>query len=317
MSNKIKVIIQIMFFVFIVYVFIRTIFIQNELKTLQIRFSEILTQEQKVAEIEQRELFTVTSATMEIIAIGVALFALFGGFISVINVNQSRELSKYMKKAKQAIRNQKELSANRFLQEGQLYRSWNRPHYARESYNLAMDRGKGTFSALVAEFALISMYADILSDQLCELENVEKKFETFIEKLKKGKHYYRGRKYLRADSYFTLACIYANFTLSAVRLSEKKKYAQKASKMFELAIKEDSTNPDVYRNYAAHLSGINEIKKCKKQIKLAHECVENDILLAEFMDNKRLVDLFTLGGRRTEEESKAMLREIDVYFNGI
>ena len=288
---------------------------EKEIKFLQNKISHINNTNREVGNFEQEEILSITSASMEIIAIGIGLFALFGGFLSLINVNQSREMSETTKKAKHVLKNQRELSANRFLQEGRFYTSWNRPHYARESYELAIKHGRGTFSALVAEFALISMYADILSDKMDKLADVEKQFEGFIKELQEGKHYYRGRRYLRADSYFTLACIYANFVLSDIDISEKEKYAKKACKMFEYAIREDYTNPDIYRNYAAHLSVINKMSKCKKQIRLAQKYAKKDVLLAEFMDQNRLIDLFTLRGKRSVAEAKEILSMIGVVIN--
>lgn len=74
---------------------------------------------------------------------------------------------------------------------------------------------------------------------------------------------------MRADSYFTLACIYANCALTNIESSKKIEYVEKANEMFELAIKEDDENPDIYRNYAAHLSGINKMEECKEQMRLA------------------------------------------------
>ena len=306
----------------VIFLCVKTYFMNNDIESLETRFSIISSQkqndynsEQGVDGSDQRDLITLTSTSMGIISVGVALFTLFGGFLALINMDQSRELSKTMRNAETLLENQKELVANRFVQDGRLYASWDRPHYARSSYISAIEKGKGTFSALIAKFALISMYADRLSDQgnkfaTDKMEGIEKHLKDLIKELKQGEHFDDGIRYLRADSYFTLACIYANCTLSAFNLSEQKKYAEKASKMFQCAIKEDDTNPDIYRNYAAHLFEIHEIKKCKKQIKMAYKCAKEDVLLSDFMNKERLVKLFMAHGKRTEEEAEDIITKI-------
>ena len=328
-------IMQITIIVLLVFLWVRISYIQDDIELLQNEISKISTKEQTINNFEQKaknprqkvnnseqevddfdesKIITLTSTSMEIIAVGVTLFTLFGGFLSLINMSQWRDALKSIEMAEKAMENQKELIASRFLQEGKLYESWHRPHYARESYNLAMKNGEDTFSALVAEFALNSMQADVLSNpiQLDELEKVEKQLKEFIEKLKSGKHFHKGRRRLRADSYFTLACIYAVCTLDNVESCEKDAYAEKANEMFESAIKEDATNPDFYLHYAAHLSGRGDIAKGKKQMGLAREYAQRDALLSEFMDTERLIDLFKLQGTRTRKEAEDILFQMGV-----
>ncbi len=311
-KRLLKILMEIVICGLIIFLITKMKYMEKEIESLKNSLSQIQVVEQEGKDINQEEVLTITSASMDIIAVGIGLFTLYGGFLSLINVNQSRELSETMRKTKRAIRNQKELSANRFLQEGQLYRTWNRPNYAKKSYELAIEHGKGTFSALVAKYTLISMYADRLSDNVEKLADIEKQFKDFIKELQEEKRFYRGRKYLRADSYFTLACIYANYALNDIDCLKKLEYERKACEMFELAIKEDDENPDIYRNYAAHLSKINKMKECKKQIQLAQKYAKKDIILSEFMDKKRLVNLFRLQNKRSKKEAKAILKEIGI-----
>lgn len=177
---KIRLLMEIIICGLVIFLIAEMIHMKKEIVSLQNSLSSILILEQEGNNINQEEIAAITSASMEIIAVGIGLFTLYGGFLSLINVHQSRELAKTMKKAKRVIRSQRELSANRFLQEGQLYRSWNRPHYAKESYELAIEKGKGTFSALVAKFTLISMYADRLSDRADRLEDIEKSLKNLL-----------------------------------------------------------------------------------------------------------------------------------------
>lgn len=294
----------------IVYLFFKVEYMDNEIKILKKNNLQQFYTEKVLDDYNSDIFMSKTSISMDIIACGIAVFTLYGGFLSLINLKQSAELKKTMRKAKKALRNQKELSSSRFLQEGQLYRTWHRPHYAKESYELAVKYGKNTFSALVAKYSLITMYADVLSYKEKGIEDIEKQFKQYINELEKGKHYYRGRKCLKADSYFTLGCIYANWFLECTDANKKGKYSDKACEMFEKSIKEDNTNPDTYRNYAAHLSAINDFKSCKVNLNLANECAKKDDIYAELMAPERLVDLFKLKGKRDEDEAKKLLSKI-------
>lgn len=58
------------------------------------------------------------SASLDIIAIGIAVFTIFGGILSVFNIARSKELEEAISKAEKAVENQKELIGARLLQDG-------------------------------------------------------------------------------------------------------------------------------------------------------------------------------------------------------
>lgn len=112
---KIRLLMEIIICGLIIFLIAEMIYMKKEIVSLQNSLSQILILEQEGNNINQEEIATITSASMEIIAVGIGLFTLYGGFLSLINVHQSRELAKTMKKAKRVIRSQRELSANQFL----------------------------------------------------------------------------------------------------------------------------------------------------------------------------------------------------------
>lgn len=192
-----------------------------------------------------------TAVLLEMISVGVALFALFGGFLSVFNILKSRELLDAIKCAHQATEDQQELHAHRLLQEGRSYAIRNRPAYAAERYQQAMDLLPNSFTALSAEYELATLYSDVTYDhqQSGQLEEIIKRFTDILSHIESTTSDKVGIQHLRGEVYFALGCI--NGTYGAYQKNSRSRYVKESIKWFEKSIDCDPKNVDYYRHIAA------------------------------------------------------------------
>ena len=99
-------------------------------------------------------------------------------------------------------------------------------------------------------------------------------------------------------------------------IEEKSKCQIKTKELFDMAIKEDNSNPDFYRNYAVFLATMGKKDECYSKLMLAKNLSDGDILLADFMELKRLQDLFRSAQDYYTDEIKEMLgKEFDIKFD--
>ena len=150
-------IIVVVTFALSVYTFVQYILLESELNQIVSSLSKEATDE-----ISFGVDTDVVSVSLGIITAGIGLFALFGGILSIFNIKQSKELDIAISDAREALENQYELQGARLIQEGRVYVLRNRYKYAVNNFNQVIETLPGSISALICEFEIFSLYADIL-----------------------------------------------------------------------------------------------------------------------------------------------------------
>ena len=256
------------------------------------------------------------SVSLGIITAGISVFALFGGILSIINIKQSKELDAAIDNAQKALENQNELLGARLIQEGRVYALRNRYKYAENNFNKVIETLPGTVSALICEYEIFSLYADIGTPEdigtLEYRENLDHRFESLIKKIEYSKVAADEGKMIKADTYFTYGCICGNCALTEEG-QKRKILLSKSVEAFSNAIELDNGNVDFYRNQAISYALADDIDKCKSALNKGRVLAESDILYSHLVDRERLKKLFKPSSIYLSDQMKEMLkREFDV-----
>ena len=277
-------IIVVVTFALSVYTFVQYILLESELNQIVSSLSKEATDE-----ISFGVDTDVVSVSLGIITAGIGLFALFGGILSIFNIKQSKELDIAISDAREALENQYELQGARLIQEGRVYVLRNRYKYAVNNFNQVIETLPGSISALICEFEIFSLYADILP--LEYKERLNEQFETLIRKLDSCNGHVNESKMLKADAYFTYGCVCGNYALNE-NGQKRKMLLDKSIEAFSNAIALDSSNVDFYRNQAISYALTDDIDNCKLVLQKGFILSKSDILYSYLVDKERLKKLF-------------------------
>jgi len=251
------------------------------------------------------------SASLDIIAIGIAIFTIFGGILSVFNITRSKELEEAISKAEKAEENQKELVGARLLQEGLVYVSRHRPYYAFKAFEKVIQKAPDTVAALTARYEIFSLYADTKNSEidLFRFLKVREKFDELLTALTEA----GGRidsdvyQHLRGDAYFALGCFYGEY---ASTLPFGTNYINAAEWHFKMALKDNNADADYHRNLAYTYAMAGKKDRCRKEIEFAIDCAEREPLYKIQVSRTRLEALFNPIRETLPDDIQKMLNEI-------
>ena len=253
---------------------------------------------------EASQLLNWVSSVMAIIAAGIAMFALFGGFLSLINMNMSKDLREAILKANQYIKAQKESTASRYLQEGRNYYAQRKKSYAEDAYMQAIHQGENTFSASLAKYEIGLLYADSLDFGIAaQYEALKwfKKAEDDLEENHLGNIEYFN---LIGDIWFSRGCYYGIFADGIKEKKYKERYLNESAKCFRKAIRVGIHKVDYYRNLSATCESLKQYDECKEYLEKAYREAENDILDKSLLTTDRLYPLF---GIEIDDKTKKVI----------
>ena len=254
------------------------------------------------------------SASLDIIAIGIAVFTIFGGIFSVFNITRSKELEEAISKAEKAEENQKELIGARLLQEGLVYASRRRPYYAAKAFEKVIQEAPDTVAALTARYEILSLYADTKGVSLDSdrIQMVQGCFDELMSALDQigGKIDHEICRHLRGDAYFTLGCTYGQFVSThnppdQCHIEASIGYLKKATQY---------SNEDVeyHKNLAYTYALAGKADWCKRELEFAIDYAEQEPLNKEHVSQKRLRALFSPIWHTLPIEFQEMLNKIFV-----
>ena len=111
--------------------------IQNRILAIEesLQENDVLINHMPVETMFSYNLVDQVSASLGIVSAGICAFALFGGILSVFNIVRSKELERMSLQIENLLENQHELEGARLLQDGIVYASRGRIHYAIDSFN--------------------------------------------------------------------------------------------------------------------------------------------------------------------------------------
>lgn len=245
------------------------------------------------------------SISLGIVSSGIAVFAIFGGVLSIFNIWRSKELEDAIDATKKAMENQSELTSARLVQEGRVYAMRNRNAYAAHSFKRAIKNAPESTAALIAEFELIALQADTLPSRGGNAKELEKKVTKLVEKL--DKHRVPEGRLLRADAYFSLSCFFGN--CAHAEPEKRLDYLEESEKYLKKAINCDKGNVDFYRHLAVTCAMLGDIKKCQFNLDMARSFSESQPLYAGLIDSDRLSKLFEPSWPYLPVKVKEMLEE--------
>lgn len=267
------------------------------------------------------DLMDEVSTALGIISAGIVLFTVFGGFLSVFNILKTRELENAIKDADKALENQRELFSNRLLQEGRVYAMRNRNKYAADSFNAAMRYAPETLAALTAEYELFALYSDVLSNarnpfEESNLSYIVGLFNELIKNIENNDDYSMAKHRLKADSYFTLGCVYGTYALSLFNVENIEsdylridEFVSEAINAFNEAIKCDGGNVDFHRNLSIIYAVNDNIDECQRTLQNACVYADTEKLYRNLVDSARLTKLFAPSQSYLSGNMKEMLIE--------
>ena len=250
------------------------------------------------------------SASLDIIAMGIAIFAIFGGLLSVLNITRSKELEEAIFKAENAAENQKELIGARLLQEGVVYVSRRRPSYALKSFEKVIQQVPDTTVALMARYEILSLYADAKLDSN-RIQIVQKRFNELTSALDQASDKIDSEicRHLRGDACFTLGCAYGQLVLNN---SQDQGYINKSITHLKEATKYSNEDVEYHKNLAYTYALAGKIDFCKRELEFAIDCAEQEPLNKAHVSQRRLRALFIPIWDTLSIEFKEMLNEIFV-----
>lgn len=269
--------------------------------------------------ISSYDLSTQVSTSLDIIAAGIAVFALFGGFLSIFNILTARELEEALSRAENAnsraemaIENQQELTGARLLQDGLVYVSRHRTYYAAKAFEEVIKQVPDTIAALTARYELLSLYADIKNIPIDEyrLRKIREKFDELINALNQisDKKNPEVCRHLQGDAYFTLGCAYGR--CASNYSPPNRNHINVAEWHLKMALNFDNGDVDYHRNLAYTYAMANKMNQCKRELEVAIDCAEREPLYKPLISSKRLRILFNPIWDTLSEEMHKMLNEI-------
>lgn len=307
-------------FALAVYAVVQCHFVMNSLKEVKSHLAEIYSMSQgeisSVHMIESRvdNLWNEVSIALGIITAGIGVFALFGGILSFVNIRQSKELDVAISNARKALENQQELEGARLMQEGRVYALKNHYQYAVDNFNEVIEAEPDTFSALLCEFEIFSLYADIMPVIDESEEKLTRQYHALINKLETYRNHTKQWKALKADTYFVYGCVCGNYSLNKNGV-ERINCLDKAIHAFSDAIALDSRNVDFYRNQAISYAVKNDVTNCKQVLQKSRILADADVLYSRLVTGEKLTKLFQPFQQCLSTEMKKMLTsEFDIQF---
>ena len=254
------------------------------------------------------------SVSLNIIAVGIAVFTIFGGILSVFNIIRSKELEEAISKAEKAEENQKELIGARLLQEGLVYVSRHRPYYAAQAFEKVIQKAPDTAAAFTARYEILSLYADTKGVSLDSdrIQMIQECFDELMSALDQANCKIDTEicRHLRGDACFTLGCAYGQFASThnppdPCHIEASRGYLKKATRY---------SNEDVeyHKNLAYTYTLAGKMDWCKRELEFAIDCAEQEPLNKEHVSQERLKALFDPIWHTIPENFQQMLNEIFV-----
>ena len=222
---------------------------QAQLKTYVMELQQTMTDSEIEINTDYRA-FTFSdevSFALSIISVGISVFAIFGGILSIVNIYQYKQMDRAIEVSEKAVEYLQELECSSLIQEGRMYLTRERQKYAENCFKRAMTSAPESYMALVAEYELFALHADVWSSWTDKKKQVQDEFKRLLEKFK-GMRIDKDRRYkeLKGDIYFLMGCVYGKYSLSEHGGDNLKK----SEKYMENAIRCDKKNADFYRNMA-------------------------------------------------------------------
>lgn len=250
------------------------------------------------------------SASLDIIVIGIAIFTILGGILSVFNLTRSKELEDAISKAENAAENQKELIGARLLQEGLVYASRNRPYYALKSFEKVICQAPDTVAALMARYEILSLYADTKGVSLDSdrIQMIQGCFDELMSALNQASSNIDSEicRHLRGDAYFILGCTYGQYN------SSDQCYIETSIRYLKKATQYSNEDVEYHKNLAYTYALSGKANLCKRELEFAIDCAEQEPLNKEHVSQKRLRALFAPIWHTIPTEFQEMLNEIFV-----
>lgn len=233
------------------------------------------------------------STSLGIITAGITLYTIFGGMLSVFSIIRSKELEDAISKAEKALENQKELNGARWLQDGLVYASRERPYYAVNAFEKVIKQTPDTTAALTARFEILLLYADTENTQIdfYRRRMVHKIFEKLLADLSKTNSSIDSdvRKHLHGDACFVLGCFYGecapifDYGINDLKVAEC---------FLQMALKDNYADVEYHKGLAYTYALAGKTDHCIKELQTAIDCAEREPLYKTQVSQTRLKALF-------------------------
>lgn len=265
-----------------------------------------------------------TTLILTIVGIGIAIYTIFIGFLSIMNINKSKELDDSINKAKKALENEKEIRALKYLQQGYVYLRRDKPVYAKECFEKISHENENIDIFFLAQLEIRRLYADLSLNGIEVKSVVDEKNEQYIlkeiEKLndliklveKEGRNIQEDEKIL-SEINFLIGCLYGGLTKNVYYDEYKRdKYINMSIEAFKYSKKYSNGDPDIYRNIAITYLLKGDLEEVKSNLYMAIELSKIDVLYGNLVKKERLSMLFKQYYPFITEDIKKML-ENDFY----
>lgn len=262
-----------------------------------------------------------TSLILDIVAVGIGLFALFGGGLSIFNIWQSKELSIAIEAAGQAFENQAEIEAQRLVLLGKNYQYRYRPKYAIDCYMKAIDLSPSLLTVLHAKYDIAALKSDISTLTNEELSSLNTEFEGIISDCENGKINRDERRILIGDIRSMQGCIFGQYAITCTKesgFSKNKQFIEGVNQTihyFKEAIKCDAGNVDYYRNLAISYAIMGKKKKLRKTLNMAKASAKQERLYSSLITSERLTKLFLPSRNLYGRQTLKVLKKFGVHFS--
>ena len=230
------------------------------------------------------------STSLGIITVGVAIFTVFGGILSIFNIVRSKELENAMSKAEKALESQQELNGARLLQDGLVYVSRHRPYYALKAFEKVIEKAPNTTAALRARFEILLLYADTKNSE--QIQMTQECFNDLVGALGNADSKIDSEVccHLRGDAYFILGCAYGQ--LASSYNPPDSNHIETSIEYLRLAIQCSVEDVEYHKNLACTYAIANKIDWCRNELEVAIDCAKREPLNKEQVSQKRLRALF-------------------------
>ncbi len=245
----------------------------------------VVSQQTEMKDTTVSDILSQTSIFIAICTGGIALFGIFGGVLSFVNIKKSQELEDNIKKTTTVLETQEELIAWRLIQEGRYYASKGKFKQAQNYFHEAAQRNTESFVNVLAEFERISLQADTFLQvkELWYLDNIIQQFEELENKLKKTEEY----MLLKQEINFTKGCLHGDEALIKIEKNYKKndfdEAIQKSIKCFDIARRIDGTDVYILSNAAVTYALAGKKDDCIETLNLAISIAKNEPLYKDLM----------------------------------
>lgn len=250
-----------------------------------------------------------TSFILSIVGIAVTLLGLFGGFLSIYNVLQSKELSQAIESANKALENQKEIEAQRLIMLGENYVFRHRPKYAQDCFQKVIDLDPSIRTVLYARYEIAALEGDRDKLEKEELNALIGKLEFLIadlENLKSSEISKDEKNSLAGDIRFMQGCILGQFIIKH-NGEEVTEEIHQSTEYFRKALRYDCGNVAYYLNLAVSLAIKNDIPGIEEALNNADYWGKQEPLYLNLLDPKNACNLFDPARQFYNEETEQLL----------